>query len=277
MPRLFRRHVVLPTDHGTWSFLLSPLIIGLFAGGTWRVATTYLVVAALCAFLVRQPITRVIKAWSGRTSGADLGAALAWTGIYTALGLLHVLGLVLRGEAYVLWLAVPGAPVFAWYLWLVWHKAERRRVLVEVVGAGALALSAPAAVWVAGGGTTPIGWALFALAWGHTACMIVIAYLRLRQRSWPSVPPPGVRLRAGRAALGLAAAELLVLIAGCAARILPGSLFAPFLLQLGFALDEVLRPAVGWRPRSIGLRLLGATAIFTALFVWTWGSGPAAS
>jgi hypothetical protein len=29
---IFVRHIALPQDHGSWVFLLSPLLIGLFAG-----------------------------------------------------------------------------------------------------------------------------------------------------------------------------------------------------------------------------------------------------
>jgi len=45
--RLFRRHVALPSEHGAWVFLLSPMIIGFFAGGRWSVTSFYLIVAAL--------------------------------------------------------------------------------------------------------------------------------------------------------------------------------------------------------------------------------------
>jgi len=36
MKNLFRRHVALPQDHGSWAFFLGPLIVGLFVGGRWH-------------------------------------------------------------------------------------------------------------------------------------------------------------------------------------------------------------------------------------------------
>jgi hypothetical protein len=63
---LLRRHVALPSDHGSWVFLFSPLLIGLFAGGSWSMATLYLIVAAAAAFLIRQPTTMAVKIHSGR-------------------------------------------------------------------------------------------------------------------------------------------------------------------------------------------------------------------
>ena len=79
---LFRRTIALPTDHGSWVFLLSPLLIGLFAGGRWTPAIVPLVVAALATFLLRQPVTIAVKAYSGRRSRRDLPAAVFWILIY---------------------------------------------------------------------------------------------------------------------------------------------------------------------------------------------------
>ena len=147
-------------------------------------------------------------------------------------------------------------------------------MLVEIVGAGVLAMSAPACVWVARGGYDPIGWALFALAWGHTGCMIVLAYLRLEQRSWPEVPSIDERNRAARGATHLANAELGLVAVGVWALGLPVLLLVPYSFQLVVVFYEKLVPAVGWRPRRIGMRLLIIATIFTALFVLCWGSGP---
>ena len=124
---MFRAHVALPAEHGAWLLLLGPLVIGLFAGGRWSVVSLYLIVASLSAFLVRHPITLVIKALSGRRGRDLLPAASFWIAAYGAIGLLHVAGLVLRGFGYLLYLAIPGVPVFAWYLWLVRSRARRQR------------------------------------------------------------------------------------------------------------------------------------------------------
>jgi len=104
----------LPTDHGSWVFLISPLLIGLFAGGEWKNCQFYLVVAAFAAFLIRQPITVAVKAYAGRRSKSDLPAAWFWIIVYSLFGLLAVAGLAVEGFSSLLVLAVPGAPVFAW-------------------------------------------------------------------------------------------------------------------------------------------------------------------
>jgi hypothetical protein len=93
---------------------MSPLIIGLFAGGRWSMPCIYLVVAALAGFLIRQPLTIAAKALSGRRSREELPAACLWAALYAAIGCLHLCGLVLRGFSYLLYLAIPGVLVFAW-------------------------------------------------------------------------------------------------------------------------------------------------------------------
>jgi len=73
---MFKRHIALPQDHGSWVFLLSPLPIGLLAAGNWSVATIPLIIAAMSAFLIRQPVITTIKVYSGRRSRKDLPAAV---------------------------------------------------------------------------------------------------------------------------------------------------------------------------------------------------------
>ena len=86
---IFRKHIALPSDHGSWVFLISPLLIGLFAGESWTVASLCLIIGTLAAFLLRQPLSIVIKIHNGRRSRRDLPTAWfcyqpdrAWLHIY---------------------------------------------------------------------------------------------------------------------------------------------------------------------------------------------------
>jgi hypothetical protein len=265
-----RRHVAWPSDHGSWAFLLSPLLIGLYAGGCWTTVSIYLVVASLSALLIRQPITIAVKVYSGRRPPEDLAAAFFWTAAYAGIGLLHVTGLVLRGFGYVLYLAIPGIPIFAWYLYLVSRRAERRQMLVEVAATGSLALSAPAGLWVGLGRPEPIGWLLWLLAWAESAAGIVHAYLRLHQRPLRSAPDIGTRLRMGCGALTLTTCNLAVVSALCSQRVLAPALFLPYALQLAETIWCTLRPAIGASPRAIGYRQLAIHTLFTLLFILAW-------
>ena len=92
---LFRKQIFLPQDHGSWVFILSPLLIGLFAGRQFNYASFNLIIAAMAAFLIRQPLTIAIKVYSGRRPKGDLPAARFWMIIYCVIALLAILGLTL--------------------------------------------------------------------------------------------------------------------------------------------------------------------------------------
>lgn len=267
---LFIRTIAIPQDHGSWVFLLSPLLIGLFAGGRFTLASLFLVIAAMAAFLLRQPVTVAVKAYSGRRPRTDLPAARFWIIVYGLAALAALAGLVLQGFWDVLLLAVPGLPVFAWHLYLVSRRAERKQAGVEILATGVLSLAAPAAYWIGTGSYDPLGWALWLLTWLQSAASIVHAYMRLEQRSLPEVPPRAERWQMGRRALLYTSFNLALSIAGGISGLLPVFIFAPFLLQWLETLWGITHPAVGVKPTRIGLRQLLVSTLFTILFIFTW-------
>ena len=268
--RFLRRHVALPGDHGSWVFLLSPFLIGVFAGGRWTVPAAYLLVASLCGFLARQPITIVVRILSGRRGREDLGAATFWIAVYAALGGIHVVGLVLRGFDDVLWLAIPAVPVFAWFLWLVSRKAERRQTLLDIVASGALALAAPAAYWIGVGRPDGTGWLLWVLSWTQSAASILHAVLRLDQRALGRAPVPAERWRMARGAVGLTTANVTGTIGLGVLGVVSPWLFVAYALQWLETLWGARHPAIGLKPRTIGLRQLAVSTLFTLVFIVIW-------
>ena len=265
-----RRHIALPQDHGSWVFLISPLLIGLFAGSSFTSASVYLIAAAFSAFLIRQPTTIAIKVLSGRRPKRELQPAFFWIAAYGVLGGLSLTGLVLLGYPYLLYLAIPGLPVFAWHLYLVSKRAERRQIGIELVGSGVLALAAPAALWVSAGQPLPEGWLLWALAWFQSAASIVYAYLRLEQRSLETVPSREDRIKMAGRALAYSTFNLAAVSIMAVASLVPPLLPLPFALQFLETVQGSLNPAVGLKPTSIGIRQLIVSSLFTILFIITW-------
>ena len=47
MKTYFKKQIALPQDHGSWVFILSPLLIGIFVSGQFTYASLALVVAAM--------------------------------------------------------------------------------------------------------------------------------------------------------------------------------------------------------------------------------------
>jgi len=238
------------------------LFVGLAAGGHPDLDAVLLLLAALCAFLLRQPATILVKVISGRRPRSDLAPATFWIIGYGLIGGMAVWAVIAAGHPQVVLLAIPGAPVFAWHLWLVSRRAERGQIGMELVGAGVLALTAPAGYWVAGGTSGRDPWILWGLTWLQAAASIVFIYLRLEQRKLEAVPSVQDRWCQGRRALmyhtfNLAAALGLAILG-----------WAPWLVPVGFglmlidALQGVARPPIGSKPTTIGIRQLGLSAAF---------------
>ncbi|MGD8403858.1 MAG: YwiC-like family protein [Anaerolineales bacterium] len=266
----FRSHIAMPQDHGSWVFILSPLLIGLFAGGTIKPASINLIIAAMGAFLLRQPVSIAVKAYAGRRSRTDLPSARFWMSVYGTIILLALAGLIAEGYIYILYLAVPGIPVFAWHLYLVSKRAERRQAGVEILATGALSLAAPAAYWIGQSGYDPLGWALWLLSWLQSAASIVYAYLRLEQRKQAESLERSERWRMGKRALQYTSFNLgLAIVLGWFGW-LPTWIFVPFLVQWLETLWGITHPATGWKPTAIGIRQLIVSSLFTVLFIVFW-------
>jgi len=270
MTYLFKRHIAIPQDHGSWVFLLSPLLIGLFAGNSWKIAGIYLVIAAISVFLLRQPATILVKILAGRRPRRDLSAAIFWLTLYGLIGALALTSLIFQGFAYLTLLAIPGIPVFIWHFYLVSRRSERRQIGIELVGSGVLALAAPAAYWVGVGSPDVTGWELFVLTWLQSAASIVYAYTRLEQRVLPAWPALPERLRLGSRAILYTGVNFLLVTVGAIFDLLPRLLFIPYGFQLVETIWGTLNPAVGVKPTRIGLRQLIISSIFTLLFIITW-------
>jgi len=266
----FRKQIFLPQDHGSWVFIFSPLLVGLFAALQFTSALMYLVLAAISAFLIRQPVTMAVKSYSGRRPKSDLPAAQFWILIYGFILLLAIFGLIRSGLLFIIYLAVPAAPIFAWHLWLVSKREERRQVNIEILATGVLALAAPAAYWASVGVYEPSGWWLWALTWFQSAASIVYAYLRLEQRDMNTVPTGTVMWKMGLRAFAYTTFNLAASLSLGLFAVLPRFIFIPYLVQWMETMWGIFHPAVGWKPTHIGIRQLIVSILWTILFIVTW-------
>lgn len=270
MQSFLRKQIAIPQDHGSWVFILSPLIVGIFAGKTFSYTSLSLAITAMAAFLLRQPVAMAVKAYSGRRPRTDLPAARFWIMVYGVIVLLGLGELFLFGDGYIAYLAVPGIPIFAWHLWLVSRRAERRQAGVEIIATGALSLAAPAAYWIGIGHYDVFGWWLWLLTWLQSAASIVHAYLRLEQRERAEVQERSEQWKMGRRALAYTSFNLVLALTLGLSSILPGLIFVPYLVQWFETLWGVFNPAVKLKPAAIGVRQLIVSILWTILFVATW-------
>jgi hypothetical protein len=178
--------------------------------------------------------------------------------------------LIANGFFFILFLAVPGAPVFAWHLWLVSRREDRRQAGVEIVAISVLSLAAPAAYWVGIGKYDPVGWWLWILVWMQSAASIVYAYLRLEQREWKTVPNRWMRFRAGTRAYSYTTFNFASVLALGLVSVLPKFLFIAYLIQWIETIWGVDHPSAGWKPVRIGVRQLIVSILWTVLFIVFW-------
>ena len=193
-----------------------------------------------------------------------------WSAIYATIGSIHVIGLVLRGFAYLLYLAIPGLAVFAWYLYLVASATNAIKSVWRSSGR-CLRPHSPGRTLGRHGHPDPLGWLLWALTWAqsdrlHRLCL----FDGCRQRRLASVPDILSGCSMGLPALSLTSLNLLLVGALGVDGVIALALVIAYLPQWLEALGSTWHPAVGAKPASIGLRQLGISVLYTVLFVWTW-------
>ncbi len=267
---IFRRSIALTNEHGSWVFLLSPLLIGLFLANRWSLDVFMLTTAALAAFLVRHPITFIVKVHSGRRPRRDLPAAWFWTLVYGIVGIASMAILLTNGHQYLLFLALPGIPVFLWHLYLVSKRSERRKMGIEIIASGVLALSSPAIFWVGIGHPDPIGWLLWGLTWAQSAASIVYAYLRLEQRVWKELPDFRNRFQQGQHAIAFTTFNTSSVVLLALWGILSPWLVLAYVVQWAESLWGTMNPALGVKPSKIGIRQFIVSVLFTIFFIIFW-------
>lgn len=270
MQSYLKKQIAIPQDHGAWVFILSPLLIGMFAGKTFNFNTLFVFIAAMSAFMIRQPMTIFVKAISGRRPKTDLAPARFWLLIYGSISALALTGLILEGFGYVLYLAIPGIPIFAWHLWLVSKRAERRQPGIEIIATGVLSLAAPAAYWIGLRAYDSAGWWLWFFTWMQSAASIVYAYLRLEQREQAEVKSRSEKWQMGRRALIYTSFNLFLSLFLGWSKVVPLFIFVPFLAQWLETLWGISHPSIGWKPVRIGIRQLTISMVWTILFIIFW-------
>ncbi len=270
---LFRRHIALTQEHGSWVFLFSPLLIGIFSAPGFQAASAWFFLAAVSVFLFRHPLTFTVKIAAGRRRRTDLPAAAFWMAVYGLFAFVGLAGLIALDQSWLALLALPGAPILAWHLWLVFRRAERRQIGLEIIASGVLALAAPGAYWAGLGEYDPVGWWLWVLGWLQSAESITYAALRLEQRSWKEMPDARVKLLAARRALVYTGFNLAFSASLGLTGQVPELVWIAFGIQWLETLQGTCKPAIRTRPTTIGVRQLIVSTIFTITFVVLWRSG----
>ena len=244
------RPVALPAEHGGWSLLAEPIVLGLLIAPSTSGA--FIALAALAAFLARHPLKLAIGDLRRKRPMPRTVLAQRFVLLYSSLAILSF-GFALTTARTPFLLPLLLAAPFAVIQFIYDAKGSSRALLPELAGATGIA-SVVAAITLAGGHTSPVAFALWAVM---TARVIpTILYLRIRLR----------RLR------GMAASSYVPLAAHVAA-VLLGTAIATTgtlsVLSVGALLMLLARAVTGLRSRdmtvrakTLGLRELIYGAVF---------------
>jgi hypothetical protein len=271
--KLFRKRLIVPTEHGSWSWLLVPFFVGAaipsgigIAGESATLASVLILVGGLCAFLVRQPAAAWLRIRRGRASHADEPLAAGWTlGLALVAGFC-LAGLLALGRTALLWLVIPFALVLVLYLVAARSgRAAMRALWTELIGAVGLALMAPAAVIAVTGDLGGLAWALWGLMGLQNA--LGVLYVRLRLADTHRRPANRSIVLVGHG-VGLG----LVLIAALAKWVPPLAVipFAAVLLRAVWAVREP-RPVANVRRfgfTEVGVEALSGLWIVASYWAW---------
>ncbi len=143
---LFRKTLILPAEHGSWAWLLVPFGVGTTVAGAINLPAVLALIAALTTFLLRQPATVWLRVRRGKARRTDGPLALTWMIFLGVTAVSCGLVLLFMGRYALLWLSVPLALIFIMYLAAAkYGRTSIRSLGMEVSGAAALAMTAPAA------------------------------------------------------------------------------------------------------------------------------------
>lgn len=174
----FRKQLILPAEHGSWSWLLVPFLVGTAVGQTLTLPVWLVLLGGLAFFLLRQPAAVWLRVRQGRGRSSDEPLARQLMLLLGGIMLLSGIGLLLLGRFVLLWLMLPFGLLLMVYLRTAGSRQPTRTLQMELVGAAGLALMAPAAMLAAIGTSYPAVW----LVWGLMATQNVLGVFYVRQR-----------------------------------------------------------------------------------------------
>ncbi len=186
----FRKHLFLPSEHGSWSWLIVPYFVGAIVGGAFNLTVFLVFTGSMATFLLRQPASLWVRARRGNGRSRDIPLLKKIIATLLGIAALSFAGLMAFGLTDLLLLALPVALFFIVYLFSAHQKQSDTRVLgMEVTGSAALALVAPAVVVAAAGTLSADAWAIG----GLMAAQNVLGVLYVRQRVADTHGRPGNR------------------------------------------------------------------------------------
>jgi hypothetical protein len=172
-PQIPTSRIILPTEHGSWSFLFEPIVVG--SALAFSATAPWIALIMIGAFFARQPLK---TAYIARKNPVVSGTATKFVILFGALALTGLIGAVLTADAW--WVFYPfavAAPLAVQQAMLDLSK-KSRDLLAELTGAVAIS-SSVAAIALAVGLVWPAAVALGAVFVGRLIPSFLYVRIRL--------------------------------------------------------------------------------------------------
>ncbi len=173
-PGVRLRGVLLPTEHGSWGFLLEPLVASLAVA--WSGAGAWVALLVTAAFLSRQPLKVYLGDLLAGRSLPQTAVAARFALLFIVIAVIGFAGAVRNGRLEALLPFAVVAPLVAVQLYFD-AKRRSRALLAEVIGAVAMSSSAAAVTLAAG-----LGWEKALVMWCVFAARLVTSIVYVRNR-----------------------------------------------------------------------------------------------
>lgn len=256
--RWFRKAYLLPAEHGSWSWLLVPYLVGAAIAPQWSFASLLVLLGGLSVFLVRQPATAWLRIKQGRGRRRDEPVTLAWSVLFMGLAIVSFIVLLLMQRLILLWLLPPVAALLMVYVAVARiNRARVRSMWMEIAGAAGLAVMAPAAYAAGSGQLDTVAWLLWFLLAMQNLLGVFYVRLRIADRHGRTEPRMPVLLSH---ALGLLLAALALAVTA-----------APLIALLPFAFFLARAAWLAARRRPIAnIKRFGFTEVGVELAAGVW-------
>ena len=256
-PTLSWKSVGLPIEHGGWSFLVEPLILGLVVAPS--LAGASLAVSATAAFLARHPFKLVVLDRRRGVRYPRTGLAERFFSAYATIAASAFTFALWLGGAAILTPLVAAAPLALLALGRD-LQGRGREALPEVAGALGLGASATAII-LAGGGVPATAWLAWAL--GAARAATAILYVRARVRVDRGVDGQ-TRAALARPVMVVHAGALVLALVALRAAWLPPIAASAFLLLLLRAVHGLAPGCAPIRAQVLGIQevLVGAACLY---------------
>ena len=182
------RAVALPVEHGGWSLLLEPIVVGLLLAPT--VPGLFVSLAATGAFLARHPFKLAVRDWRRKRHPPRTVMAERFAILYVFIAIIGLtFAIKTGGTAFLLPLLLATPSVI---LQLFYDSTARSRALIPEL-AGSISTGAVAtAIAISGGWPRPAAFGLWVILAARAAPTILYVRARLQLLHGKQASPSGV-------------------------------------------------------------------------------------